>query len=162
MLFIVFQLDTDRYAFPARDVKEVLPLVATKALPGAPIGIVGAVNFRGTAVPVLDLSLLALGRPSARRVSTRLLIVNYPHPDGSERLLGITVERATETVAFAPGDFRSVGVALNGARYLGPVAQDARGMIQRVEVAALLTEEMRAALFPETAPRAAENVAVAS
>ena len=29
MLFLLFQLDADRYALPARDVQEVLPLVST-------------------------------------------------------------------------------------------------------------------------------------
>lgn len=150
MLYLLFHLDADRYAFPAKDVKEVLPLVSTKALPGAPAGIVGVVNFRGVAVPVLDLALLALGRPSARRVSTRLLVVDYPHPDGRERLLGVTVERATEMIAREPAEFRPIGVATAGARYLGPVIQDAGGMIQRIETAELLTPALRAALFPET------------
>jgi chemotaxis-related protein WspB len=149
-------MGADRYALPAREVKEVLPLVSTKALPGAPAGIVGAINYRGSAVPVLDLSLLALGRPSAQRVSTRLLIVNYPHPDTRERLLGVMAERATDTISRDPGDFRPVGVTAPGARYLGPVARDARGLIQRVDVAMLLTDEMRAELYPENeAARAA-------
>jgi chemotaxis-related protein WspB len=161
MLFIVFHLDADRYAFPARDVKEVLPLVSTKALPGAPPGIVGLVNFRGAAVPVLDLCQLALGRPSAWRVSTRLLIVSYPQPGGGERLLGVMVERATETASFPPEAFRPVGVAINGARYLGPVAQDARGLIQRVEVAALLSDDVRAALDQEGGSRAEAGIASA-
>jgi chemotaxis-related protein WspB len=149
MLFLLFQLDADRYALPAREVKEVLPLVSTKALPGAPAGIVGLVNYRGLAVPVLDLAWLALGRRSARRVSTRLLIAHYPHPGGAERLLGLIVERATEMIAREPGDFRPSGVVSPTAPYLGPITQDARGIIQRVEVAALLTAELRATLYPE-------------
>jgi chemotaxis-related protein WspB len=150
MLFLLFHLDADRYALPAREVKEVLPLVSTKALPGAPAGVVGLVNYRGLAVPVLDLAWLALGRRSVWRVSTRLLIANYPHPDGAERLLGIIVERATEMIAREPGDFRPPGVASTTAPYLGPITQDARGIIQRVEIATLLTAELRAALYPET------------
>jgi len=149
MLFLLFQLDADRYALPARDVQEVLPLVATKALPGAPAGIVGLANYRGQAVPVLDLAIPTLGRPSARRVSTRLLIVNLPGPAGREQLLGVMVEHATEMIAKTPADFRPLSVATVGARYLGPIAQDPRGMIQQVDVAALLTPELRAALYPE-------------
>ena len=149
MLFLLFHLDADRYALPAREVKEVLPLVSTKALPGAPAGIVGLVNYRGLAVPVIDLAWLALGRPSVRRVSTRLLIANYPHPDGRERLLGVIVERATEMIAKAPGDFRPPGVVTTAARYLGPITHDPRGIIQRVEIAELLTADLRAALYPE-------------
>ena len=151
MLFLLFQLDADRYALPARDVTEVLPLLSVKTLPGAPAGVVGLINYRGLAVPALDLALLALGRPAARRVSTRILVVNYPHPDGRERLLGVIVERATEMIAKEPGEFRPIGIASPAARYLGPVAQDPRGMIQRVDVGALLTDELRAALYPDGA-----------
>lgn len=146
MLFLLFQLDADRYALPARDVKEVLPIVTTRVLPGAPAGISGLINYRGVAVPVLDLALLALGRPSARRVSTRMLIVDFPAADGRERLLAVVVENATEMAAMDPAEFRPLGLTTAGARYLGPVAHDARGMIQRVDFSALLSEELRAAL----------------
>jgi chemotaxis-related protein WspB len=146
MLFLLFQLDADRYALPARDVKEVLPIVTTRVLPGAPVGISGLVNYRGVAVPVLDLALLALGRPSSRRVSTRMLIVDFPTADGRERLLAVVVENATAMAAMDPAEFRPLGMVTAGARYLGPVAHDASGMIQRVDVAGLLTDELRAAL----------------
>ena len=150
MLFILFQLGSDRYALPARDVAEVLPLISVKAFPGAPAGVAGLVDYRGTAVPVIDLSLLALGRPAARRVSTRLLMVRYPLPRGGERLLGVIAERATEMIAKEPADFHPTGVTGETTRFLGSIAHDPRGMIQRVDVPALLTDRLRAALFAES------------
>lgn len=149
MLFLLFHLGSDRYALPARDVVEVLPLVGLKDLPGAPRGVAGLMDYRGESVPVVDLTALALGQPAARRVSTRLLMVRYALPDGGERLLGLLAERATETLRKPPAEFQPAGVRTGGAPYLGPVAADRRGLIQRVEVAALLTPELRAALFPE-------------
>lgn len=151
MLFILFQLGSDRYALPAREVAEVLPLVAVKALPGAPAGVAGLIDYRGAAVPAIDLSALALGRAAARRVSTRVLMVRYTPPRGGERLLAVIAEHATETLRKAPGDFKPTGVTSDATRYLGPVASDARGLIQRVEVSALLTDALRAALYPEEA-----------
>jgi chemotaxis-related protein WspB len=151
MLFILFQLGSDRYALPAGQVAEVLPLVALKALPGAPAGVAGLIDYRGTAVPVVDLSALALGRAAAQRVSTRVLMVKYPLARGETRLLGVIAERATETVARRPEDFKPTGVASEATRYLGPVANDPRGLIQRVEIDALLTPALRAALFPAEA-----------
>ncbi len=136
MLYLLFQLDSARFALPAREVHEVLPLVSTRALPGAPAGVVGLINYRGEAVPVLDVALVVLGRPSARRVSTRLLVVGHPAAPGQR--LALVAERATGLVAKNPGEFRPAGVPLTGARYLGPVAQDADGMIQQVDVAGLL------------------------
>ncbi len=149
MLFLLFQLGADRYALPARDVAEVLPLVALKGLPGAPAGVAGLIDYRGEAVPVIDLSALALGHAAARRVSTRVLMVKYPLPRGGERLLGLIAERATETIAREPAQFQATGLAGAETRFLGPVTRDARGLIQRVEIDALLTPELRAALYPE-------------
>jgi chemotaxis-related protein WspB len=151
MLFLLFQLGADRYALPACDVAEVLPLVALKEIPTAPRGVAGLIDYRGAAVPAIDLSALALGRAAARRVSTRVFMVNYPlgTKGGGTRLLGLIAEHATEMTNKAAGDFQFTGVRTTGARYLGPVATDPRGMIQRVEVSELLDEALRAALFPE-------------
>jgi chemotaxis-related protein WspB len=148
MLFLLFQLGSDRYALAAREVAEVLPLVALKEIPGAPRGVAGLIDYRGVPVPVVDLNALALGRPVARRISTRLLMVRYTPPSGGERLLGLLAERATETLRKNPADFQPAGVSGAETHYLGPVAPDPRGLIQRVEVAALLNDELRAALFP--------------
>lgn len=157
MLFLTFQLGSDRYALAAKEVVEVLPLMMLKQLPQAPTGVAGLLNYYGKPVPVLDLSLLALGEPAARRVSTRLLIARFRMPEaggGAEQLLGLMVERATETVTKEPSDFVSAGVESPRARYFGPVAPDARGFIQRIELGVLLTEELRAALFKAVAQEA--------
>lgn len=147
MLFILFQLGADRYALPARDVAEVLPLVTLKEIPGAPRGVAGLMDYRGAPLPVIDLSALALGRPAARRISTRLLVVDYGATGGSRHLLGLLAERATELLAKPPEAFQPAGVQGAQTRYLGPVASDARGLIQRVDVGALLNDDLRAALF---------------
>src|ERR1019366_3816228 len=101
MLFLLFQLGADRYVLSAEDVIEVLPLVALKHLPHPPRGIVGLLNYRGQPVPVLDLSLFVLGQSSVHRISTRMLITRWKMPGygarPAQKLLGIIVERATET-----------------------------------------------------------------
>lgn len=150
MLHLLVQLGSGHYAIPARDVVEVLPLVALKTLPGAAPGVAGLLDYRGAAVPVIDLSALTLGRPAAHRVSTRLLIVRYAPPRGGGQLLGLLAERTTEMMQRDPRDFRPTVVS-DGARYLGPVAADARGLIQRIEVSELLDPRLRASLFPEPA-----------
>jgi chemotaxis-related protein WspB len=136
MLHLVFQLDADRFVLPARAVHEVLPLVTLRALPGARAGLVGLINYRGQAVPVLDVALVMLGRPSVRRVSTRLWIVDHPAAPGQR--LALMVERATAMVAKEPGEFSPAGGPLAGAACLGPVAPDAGGMLQQLIVTGLL------------------------
>ncbi len=147
MLFILFQLGDDCYALDAAQVAEVLPLVQVKKIPHAPVGVAGVFTCRGAPVPVIDLSELALGRPARERLSTRLLLVHYPDGTGVRRLLGLIAEKATETIRREPGDFTTSGVKSDGAPYLGPVVNDARGLIQWIEIDKLLPASVRNALF---------------
>jgi chemotaxis-related protein WspB len=78
MLFILFQIRRDRYALPASDIIEVLPLINLKGLPNAPAGVAGILNYRGTPVPVIDVNEMILGEPAAQRLSTRIILVKYP------------------------------------------------------------------------------------
>ena len=149
MLFILFQLGRDRYALDAAQVAEVLPLVQIKEIPQAPAGVSGVCNYRGSAVPVIDLSALVLGRPARRSLSTRLILVRYPTAAGDRRLLGLIAERATETLRREPAHFTATGLTPEGAPYLGPVLAEARGLIQWVEVDRLLPAPVRDALFQQ-------------
>ena len=151
MLFLLFQLGRDCYALEASHVIEVLPLVQVKKIPRAPAGVAGVFTYRGAPVPVLDLSELALGRPARARLSTRLLLVNYPDATGAKRRLGLIAEKATETMRRAPEDFVASGVKSDGAPYLGPVVNDARGLIQWIAVEKLLPASVREVLFKSVA-----------
>jgi chemotaxis-related protein WspB len=149
MLFLLFELGKDRYALDVRQIAEVLPLVGVKQVPRAPQAMSGLFNYRGTPVPVIDLSQLTLGRPSARRLSTRLVLVHYPDQTGRTHLLGLIAERATQTARHEPSDFVTSGVTNDGAPYLGPVATDARGLVQWIDVRTLLPPSFRDMLFKE-------------
>jgi chemotaxis-related protein WspB len=149
MLFLQFQLGKDRYALDSSQVVEVLPLLGIKQIPQALVGVVGAFNYRGRPVPVIDLSELALGRPARRHMSTRIIIVLYPGGNGTLHPLGLIAEKATETVHRDPADFADSGVASDDAPYLGPVATDPNGLVQRIEVARLLPAAVRDVLFKQ-------------
>ena len=149
MLFLIFELGKDRYALDARQIAEVLPLVGVKQIPRAPQAMTGLFNYRGAPVPVIDLSQLTLGRPSTRRLSTRLVLVHYPDGAGQTHLLGLVAERATQTAQHEPSDFVPSGVTNAGAPYLGPVVTDARGLLQWIDVKTLLPPSFRDLLFKE-------------
>ncbi|MDB5771002.1 MAG: chemotaxis protein CheW [Burkholderia sp.] len=148
MLFLLFQLDKDRYALPATQVAEVLPLVELKHIPNAPAWVAGAFSHQGRPVPVIDLSMLALGRPAQRRLSTRTVLVHYPQSGAQSHLLGLVAEKATETLQCDPAAFAAYGVDNEDARYLGPVFADPRGLIQWIRITDLLPEPVQALLFP--------------
>jgi chemotaxis-related protein WspB len=147
MLFLMFRLGGDRYVLDVEQVEEVLPLLQPTLLPGAPPGVVGAIRYRGSAVPLIDLSVVALGRPSAPVISTRVILVRYPVEGGETRRLGLVAERVTETIQRDPRDFVPSGVDAGMPAYLGPVASDAEGLIQLVRAEALLPADLREILF---------------
>jgi chemotaxis-related protein WspB len=151
MLFLMFRLGQDRYVLDVEQVEEVLPFLEPTMLPGAPHGVVGAINYRGTPVPLLDLSLLALGRPSAAVISTRVILVRYPIEGGETRRLGLVAERVIQTLSRDATDFVPSGVDAGMPAYLGPVASDAEGLVQLVRAEALLPPELREILFRQLA-----------
>jgi chemotaxis-related protein WspB len=138
MLFLLFQLGEDRYALDTGRVVEVLPLVAITPIPKAPAGVAGLFNYHGRPVPAIDLSQLTMGRSARNR-------------RGKTHLLGLIAEKVTETVRREPADFVASGVTTDRAPYLGPVATDARGVLQWIDVEWLLPASVRDALF--TPPR---------
>jgi chemotaxis-related protein WspB len=77
MLFLLFDLDGDRYALDAREIVEVLALRPVRPVPGAPVWVAGVAERHGAPLPVVDVPRLALGRPARQLLSTRLVIVRY-------------------------------------------------------------------------------------
>lgn len=149
MLFLQFQLGKDRYVLEATQVVEVLPLVQVKALPNAPRGVAGLFDYRGSPVPIIDLNAMALGSSAAHRLSTRIILVNYPDDHDVQRLLGLIAEQVTATLRCESSDFVPNDITVAGMPYLGPVLRDEHGIIQRVELAQLLSPAVKECLFQE-------------
>ena len=151
MLFLLFQLGKDRYALEASRVVEVVPLLELKHLPQAPRGVAGIFNYRGRPVPAVDLCALTLGQPASERLSTRIIIVNYPDDRGTQHLLGLIAEHATEMLRKDVKDFVDSGVRLSGAPYLGPILMDDQSPVQWIYEQRLLPEPVRNVLFTQPA-----------
>ena len=151
MLFLLFRLGKDRYAIEAKQVVEVLPMLAAKQIPQAPPAVRGAFDFRGQPVPLIDLTQLALGHPVREQLSTRVVLVKQSDGRGGERLLGLLAEHVTETMRRDPADFRDAGIDSPDAAWLGPVVPHEGLLVQWVQVDDLLTPELRALLFPAEA-----------
>ncbi|RRQ22713.1 chemotaxis protein CheW [Thiohalobacter thiocyanaticus] len=151
MLHVLFHLDDQRYALETGRLVEVVPFVELRELPRAPACVAGLFDYRGRMVPVIDLTALALGRPSRVLHSTRILLIDYPLAEGGSRPLGLLAERVVETLKLAPEAFTDAGVEIPEAHYLGRVAHDERGLLQAIETDALLTPEVEALLFQDAA-----------
>lgn len=148
-LFLVFRIGNERYALQAVEVAEVLPRLQLKPIPHAPSWVAGVFAHRGSVVPVLDLSALTFGQPAQARTSTRLVLVHYRQAASrSTQLLGLVLEQATDTLRCNPADFKPYGLDNRETPYLGPVYEDAQGLVHWVRVDDLLDAEVRALLFP--------------
>ncbi len=148
-LFLVFRIGSERYALQAVEVAEVLPRLQLKPIPRAPAWVAGVFAHRGAVVPVIDLCALTFGEPAQQRTSTRLVLVHYRAQAGQpERLLGLILEQATDTLRCDPQAFKAYGLDNRNAPYLGPVYEDAQGLLQWVRVDDLLDAQVRALLFP--------------
>ncbi|TGN98411.1 chemotaxis protein CheW [Burkholderia sp. USMB20] len=147
-LFLMFELDGERYALDAADIDEVLPLATTKAVPGAPEWIAGLLMRGGQPVPVIDVPMLALGRRAHALRSTRLVMVRYRAGQlDRERVIGLIIERATQTLRIDRTAFRASGVSTARTRWLGRVANTPDGIVQQVSVSDLIDDVARLYLF---------------
>ena len=151
MLFCIFSMGDERYALDALQIAEVLPVVRVKEIPMAPAGVLGIIDYHGTLVPLIDLTQLALSKPALRRLGTRIIVVNYPDQKGTNHLLGLLAERATEVMRRDSAEFVASGVGNDSAPYLGPVTTDSDGMVQWINLDRLLPPAVRDQLFTQLA-----------
>jgi chemotaxis-related protein WspB len=152
ILYLVLRVGDDRYALEASQVTEIVPLVRLKALPGAPVGAAGLMNYRGTALPVVDLNLLVTGTMTPATEAARIVVVRYLADGRSagDAAIGLLVPETRDTLRLDPDGFAEPGVAADGAPYLGQVLATPDGVLQRVTVRALLSNELREALHRAT------------
>jgi chemotaxis-related protein WspB len=153
MLFVLCEIESRRYAIPAARIAEVLPLVHITPVADAPRGVAGVFNYRGTPVPVVDLTSLVLGRPAVPRYSTRLLLMHWTDDRGGSRRLGLIAEHATATLQRNAADFVPSGVTGESAWSNGPVATDPGGVVQWIDPTRILPRAVHDALFQQPAER---------
>lgn len=130
MLFLLFRIGEGSFALATEGVVEVVPLLELKSMRHGPAGVSGLLEYRGRFIPVVDLSMLELGRPAQRRLSTRIIVMRRPGDGG---LVGLVVERATETLKLDPAEF-------------APFAKGPEGLVQRVDLESLVPATLLASL----------------
>jgi chemotaxis-related protein WspB len=98
MLMLRFQAGDRQLGLPAGHIVEVLPLTTIhEVLPPVP-GVVGTVEYEGSTIPVADVTLLLCGVAAQQLLSTRIVIVTAANGSGTDRRIGLVLERATQTV----------------------------------------------------------------
>ncbi len=147
MMILMFSVGGDNYGINVRDVTEVLPNVALKRFPNGPEHVAGLLNYRGQLVPVVDLTLLMAAQASRKRISSRIVLVNYHDDHQPQHLLGLLLERITETVRIPDHAFTKSRVITNDTPFLGDIAIHNEVMIQVIDIKRVLPESVKALLF---------------
>jgi len=145
MLLLSFNIGGEKYVINTRSIIEVTPAVRLKKLPGSIHGVCGLLNYHGTSVPVVDISLLCEKKEKIDTLATRIIIVNYH----KEHILGVKAENVTETRQIDESEFKKTGIQVNKNKFLGDIAEYDNKFMQLVNVEQLLTDDVRDCLFPE-------------
>jgi chemotaxis-related protein WspB len=149
-MLLVFQAGPERYALDCRQVIEVVPRIPLRPVPGAPDYVVGVFRYRGAMVPVIDLTRLLIERPSSHSMSTRIVLVRYvPEVARNAHVLGLMAEKVLDTINRPASEFQPSGVTVTQAPFLGELTTENDELVQRVEVDALLPDELQHMLFKE-------------
>ncbi len=142
MMVLLFRLGEDRYAVDVKDVVEIVPNVPLQQIPMAPELVAGLLNYRGVVVPIIDLSMVISGAKSNRVLSSRVVMIKY----GADRMLGLLAENVTEAMKVADDMFLPHAISPECGTFVDGVALSDKGMIQRINVKAILPKEVKGIL----------------
>jgi chemotaxis-related protein WspB len=126
------------YAMESKDVLEVIPRVALRPAVNSPNYVSGLFNYRGSVVPVVDLTYLIQGRPSCENLSSRIIMVTQCDHQGKDQFIGLLSEGVTDTLSSPLGSFQSKGLKSQSKPYLGGMTIDERGIVQILHLNILL------------------------
>jgi len=153
MLVLLFQIGKDRYAIDTAEIIEIIPRVNTQPIPHTSDHVLGVVDYHGDIMPVIDLCQLIGDYFAADRYSTRIIVAAYQDKWGKNHPLGLIAEKVMETVWEEEKSIRFSGVSTEESPYLGELVSEQDGMVQFVDVAKLLTDELHDMLFIRTEKR---------
>jgi purine-binding chemotaxis protein CheW len=93
--FVTLGIDKETFALPVETVREILDMCEISKLPNAPQQLLGMIDVRGTAVPVIDLrTKFGLPRIDATP-NTRILVLEFL-AQGRKTLIGLVADRVFE------------------------------------------------------------------
>jgi chemotaxis-related protein WspB len=141
MLLLLFEIGSDRYALDARQIIEVVPLVRLKLIPNTPDHIAGLMNYRGAAIPVIDLCRLLTDIPCENSFSTRIIIVKHPVENNGEVFLALMANNVTETVQTSLEAMPPSGTIMAETLYGGGSGSDSSELIQWFDVEKIIPEK---------------------
>jgi len=139
-LFIQFSIGEQRYAIATDLIREITPMVQLTHVPKTEAYIAGLFNYRGTMLPVIDVSKLLFNTEYSLRLCTRIIILDNP-PSSDIDNIGLIVEQANKTMSCDTDDLTEHKLSEQHASYIGKIIHDELGEIQIIDVDKLIPSE---------------------
>ena len=103
--YLLLRLCTENFAINVNYVKEILAHDSElTSIPGSPPYILGVVNLRGAAIPVIDLRIKFGLKSSFADENFRIIIIEYQSENIKIRI-GALADKVLDVVYVAPNDF---------------------------------------------------------
>ena len=148
MQLLTFTVAEQSYAIESRRVVEVLPLIPARPIPHTPDYVRGIFTYRGRLVPVIDLGLRLAGAEPAKRLSTRVIVVQAALAAGGTQLLGLVAENVIAICSTEDAEASLPPLDFHDAAFLGKILRIGGRTIQLVAVEHLLPAAVATGLVP--------------
>jgi len=161
MQILTFTVAGQPYAIPSRMVLEVLPLVPARPIPLLPPFVPGIFTYRGQLVPLVDLGRrfnAPAADPAVRRLSTRVIVVEFPLPADNEAAepprrarLGLIADNVISIQTAPDGQAASAAIDGDRAPFLGRLLRLGGRTVQMIAVERIVPHDLLADLVATVA-----------
>ena len=145
--FVTLGLGAEIFAVPVEYVREILDYQPAFSIPEGPSWLLGLIDVRGRATPMLDLRAKLGLAPTEPTLSTRILVLDIPI-EGRMLSLGLVADRVIEVISVSAEQLEpapDIGVPWR-SDYMRGVVRRESGFVVLFDLARLLTSQETAAL----------------
>ncbi len=140
--FLTFQLADDSYGVEILKVQEIRGWEPVRIIPNTPSFVKGALNLRGTVVPIIDLRE-RFGMPVVEYTPVTVVIVLYVDNADSSYVVGIVADTVSDVMDIKLSDIKKapdLGSQID-TRYMRGMYVCKQGMIMLLDIDKLLNPQ---------------------
>ncbi|MCA9731990.1 MAG: purine-binding chemotaxis protein CheW [Deferribacteres bacterium] len=139
--YLTFSLDSEIFAQSISEVREVLEYATITRIPKTPEFMLGVINLRGNAVPVIDMRL-KLGLPKTERTVDTCIIITEVQMEEGENIFGALVDSVHEVMEIDQDTLEptpKIGTKIDSSFIRGMAKQD-DGFIMLLDIVKIFSD----------------------
>lgn len=141
--FLTFELVGEAYGIEILKVQEIRGWEPVRKIPNTPDFIKGALNLRGSIVPIVDLRERFHMEKTEYSPMTVVIVLCVDHPDSNTHVMGIVADAVSDVLDVNSADIRetpNLGSKIN-TRYIRGMYVGKKNMVMLLDVDKLLNPE---------------------